>query len=409
MIARVVFTMVLMFLIDYYAFQALRTVAQQWSDMVRSAAYVLFWSVPSLFVAFLVVTSVVDTSGWDRSIMSYFRIFMFIAYFSKLFMSFPMIIDDVRRLVLWGYRAVTQEHVHRPDRSNFLAKTGLFLGLLPLATMTYGIVRNKYRYQVYTKKLKIKGLPANLQGLRIAQISDIHSGTFTAKEPVRHAIDIINEANADLVFFTGDLVNDRATEMTNFMDVFDKIRSKYGVFSILGNHDYGDYHRWDSPEDKAANLASLKDIHAKLGWKLLLNEHQMLDIADEKVAVIGVENYSALPQFQKYGDIDKAAAGTEEAALRLLLSHDPTHWDSKVRPNHPNIQVTFSGHTHGFQFGIEIPGFFRWSPSQYIFKQWAGLYQNGEQYLYVNRGLGMLGYPGRIGILPEITVIELTA
>ena len=244
-------------------------------------------------------------------------------------------------------------------------------------------------------------------GLKIVQISDIHTGSFTRKEPVKGAIDLINQQQADLVFFTGDLVNSVASEVDNFLDVFNQIKSQYGVFSILGNHDYGDYVRWESAEAKHQNFEKLKDTHQHLGWDLMMNEHRIVEVKGEKVAVIGVENYSAHPRFPKYGDLEKAHKGTEVAVLKLLLSHDPTHWDDEVTRKFEDIAVTFSGHTHGFQFGLEIPGWIQWSPVKYVYKQWAGLYQNGSQYLYVNRGLGFLGYPGRVGILPEITVIEL--
>ena len=409
MIFRLLFTLFFISLIDIYAFQVFRTLAQTWPTWLRNATYTLYWAVPIILVVFMVAVNVSDTSQWNKTFYAFFRAILFITYFAKFLMGATMLLDDGRRAALWGYRSLTsKEHVHRPDRSRFLAQFGLLLGAVPVGLMTYGILRNQFRYQLLKHSLKITDLPKNLQGLRIVQISDIHSGTFTQKEPLRKAIELINAAKPDLVFFTGDLVNNVATEMVPYMDVFDKIESKHGVFSIFGNHDYGDYQPFDSPAEKVANLETLKGVHKKLGWNLLLNEHRNIEINGEKVGIIGVENYSALPQFPKYGDLDKAIVGMDEAtSLRLLLSHDPTHWDSKVITEHQNIDVTFSGHTHGFQFGIEIPGFFRWSPSQYMYPRWAGLYQAGKQYLYVNRGLGMLGYPGRVGILPEVTIIDL--
>ncbi len=288
-----------------------------------------------------------------------------------------------------------------------MAQLGMLLGGLPFVTLIYGILRNRHRYKVFNELIPIEGLPNALEGLRIVQISDIHSGSFTQKEPLRKAIDLINAQKADLVFFTGDLVNSVAAEMEAFVDVFDKIRARFGVYSIVGNHDYGDYVRWENVLDKKQNFTLLKDIHQRLGWDLMLNEHRMLEVNGEQVAIIGVENYSAHPRFPKYGDLQKAYQGTEAATLKLLLSHDPTHWEDEVVTEFKDIALTFSGHTHGFQFGLEIPGWIKWSPAKYIFKQWAGLYREGTQFLYVNRGFGFLGYPGRVGILPEITLIEL--
>jgi predicted MPP superfamily phosphohydrolase len=278
---------------------------------------------------------------------------------------------------------------------------------VPFVSLTYGLLRNPYRYKVFRENLALKNLPEALSGLRIIQISDIHSGSFTFKEPVREAVSLINQLKPDLVFFTGDLVNNKADEMDDFMDVFDKIESRLGVFSIFGNHDYGDYVQWPSEQHKQANLDKLKAIHRALGWTLLTNENRILEVNGANLAIIGVENYSTHLRFPKYGDLNKAKEGTKGADIKLLLSHDPSHWNGQILPDHKDIAVTFSGHTHGMQFGIEIPGFLKWSPIQYVYKQWAGLYQSGDQYLYVNRGLGFLGYPGRVGILPEITCIDL--
>jgi len=288
-----------------------------------------------------------------------------------------------------------------------LSKFALMVGAIPFVSLLYGLIRNPYRYKLYKEKIAIRNLPKALNGLKIVQISDIHSGSFTFKEPVKKAIEIINEQKADLVFFTGDLVNSIAEEMERFVDVFDKIESKYGIFSVKGNHDYGDYHRWSNKEKKRLNTVQFEDIQKRLGWDLLLNEHRVLEINGEKLAIIGVENISSKVHFSKYGDLEKAYNGCEECPVKMLLSHDPSHWTAETIKNFKDIDLTLSGHTHGMQFGIEIPGWLKWSPIKYIYKQWAGLYKEGEQYLYVNRGLGFLGYPGRVGILPEITLLEL--
>jgi predicted MPP superfamily phosphohydrolase len=221
------------------------------------------------------------------------------------------------------------------------------------------------------------------------------------------SVEMINELKPDIVFFTGDLVNSKAEEMDDYIDIFDKIEAPHGVYSILGNHDYGDYHRWPNEEEKQANFENLKDQHKKLGWKLLLNEHVQVNIGDSTLGVIGVENYSASNRFHKYGDMAKSVDGMSPSDVKILLSHDPSHWTDQIITNYSDVDLTLSGHTHGFQFGVEIPGYIKWSPAQYMYKQWAGLYQKGRQYLYVNRGLGFLGYPGRVGILPEITFLTL--
>jgi len=330
-----------------------------------------------------------------------------IIYFSKLLIVAVLFIDDLRRLFMSAYDGIAGTQSYDKSRSLFLSQIAIFIGSLPLIILTYGIIRNRYRYKVYKETVPIEDLPKSLDGLKIVQISDIHSGSFTLKEPVKYAVDLINNQEADLVFFTGDLVNSVASEMADFVDVFDKIKSKYGVFSILGNHDYGDYARWESAEAKQNNFNDLIDIHKKMGWDIMLNENRKLKINGEIVSIIGVENYSASPRFQKYGNLQKAYEGTENSALKLLLSHDPTHWEDEVLKKFKDIAITFSGHTHGAQFGIEIPGWIKWSPIKYVYKQWAGLYKTGKQYLYVNRGLGFLGYPGRVGILPEITVLKL--
>ena len=401
--------LVLTFLIaiDIYAFQAFRTMAQNWSIFSKNLMTFLYWTLSLVIVAYFISMSTGVISGWPKYVRTFLWASLFIVVLSKLMVVGFLLIDDFRRIVSWVIQKVSPGDGFSNSRSKFLATMGVAVGSIPFLTLFYGMIRNPYRYKLYTQKVKVKNLPASLNGLKIVQISDIHSGSFTFKEPVKNAVDLINKQQADLVFFTGDLVNSRADEMDDFMDVFDKIKAKHGVYSILGNHDYGDYEPWPTAEAKQANMNRMYEIHKELGWDLLLNENRMIDISDTKVAVLGVENYSTHPRFPRYGDLQKAHQGTEEASLKLLLSHDPTHWKDQVISTFKDIAITFSGHTHGMQFGVEIPGFLKWSPVQYVYKQWAGLYNQDEQFLYVNRGLGFLGYPGRVGILPEVAVIEL--
>ncbi len=406
---RILLLLIFLLLIDLYAFQALRWLTQSWSPSVRWVGALVFWSAPVLVLAMTVAGAFVDLQAWNKPLAAYVRAVLFIVYLAKVLLLIPFIIDDLRRLAAWAFRRMADSAPSAPGRSRFLAQAGALLGGIPLVLLTYGLLGNAYRYRLRREAVRLPELPRSLDGLRIVQISDIHSGSFTFKEPVRSAIDLINQQQADLVFFTGDLVNDLADEMEPFMDVFDKIKARYGVFSVLGNHDYGVYVEWESPEAKQRNVEAVKDVHRRLGWNLLLNENRLVDVNGQKVAVIGVENYSVYDRFPTYGDLEKAHRGAENAPLKLLLSHDPSHWEAQVTKAFRDIALTFSGHTHGFQFGVEIPGWIKWSPAQLMYKQWAGLYQKGRQYLYVNRGLGFIGYPGRVGILPEITVVDIFA
>ncbi|RYG47444.1 MAG: metallophosphoesterase, partial [Chitinophagaceae bacterium] len=293
----------------------------------------------------------------------------------------------------------------RISRSIFLSWTGMLLGGGLFGTLLYGF-GNKYKYQLKRVSLAFNNLPASFKGLKIIHISDIHSGSFTDKKAVQKGIDKILNEKPDLILFTGDLVNNTADEMDDYKDIFSQLKAPMGVYSTLGNHDYGDYVQWKSPEEKSANLERLKKVHAELGWRLLMNEHVPLQKGDSTIALLGIENWSSKASFPKYGDMKKAYAGTDAYPFKILMSHDPSHWDAEVRKSYTDIDLALAGHTHGMQFGVDLPGF-KWSPVQYVYRQWAGLYEEGKQKLYVNRGFGFIGYPGRVGILPEITVIEL--
>lgn len=324
-----------------------------------------------------------------------------------------MLGDDVRRLLVWSYYKITNSPVVAAEtgggvtRSVFLSRLALLLGGGMLAGFVQGI-SNRYKYQVKKIKLTFNNLPASFSGLRVVQVSDIHSGSFDNPEAVAKGVEKILELRPDIIFFTGDLVNNRASEMEQYKEIFSRVKAPMGVYSILGNHDYGDYVPWLNPEAKAKNLDKLKETHREMGWRLLLNEHVILSRDNESIALLGIENWGAKANFPKYGKMEEAYKGLPEKGVpfKILLSHDPSHWDAQVKTSYPDIDLTLSGHTHGMQFGVEIP-WLKWSPVQYIYKQWAGLYQDAGQYLYVNRGFGFLGYPGRLGILPEITLLEL--
>lgn len=399
-----------MVLLDFYFFQALKNVSQSASAKTRSIIFISYWVISVGAIVFLLILPYLHIEN------KFLRntIFACIAglFFAKVIASAVFLIDDIRRGVQWvagkllfsntegeGYQAG-----EKISRSLFLSWTGMLMGGGLFGSLLYGF-SNKYNYQLRRLQLTFEKLPSSFRGLKIVHISDIHSGSFTDKHAVKRGVEKILNEKPDLILFTGDLVNDRSIEMDNYIDVFSEIKAPMGVYSILGNHDYGDYTQWNSREEKIANLERLKQVHASLGWKLMLDEHTQLERNGEKISLLGVQNISG-KNFRSYGDLSKAYAGVDESHFKILMSHDPSHWDAEVRKNYPGIDLMLSGHTHGFQFGVEIPGF-KWSPVQYVYKQWAGHYVEGHQQLYINRGFGFIGYPGRVGILPEITVIEL--
>jgi uncharacterized protein len=404
----------LMVLLDIYFFQALKVVSHSASGRTKTIIYASYWALSVAAIVVLLILPYIHFEKQARFARS--TIFAMIAglFFAKLIASLFFLIDDVRRGVQWvigklfSPKTTTKELPlgETISRSVFLSWAGMIVGGGLFGTLIYGF-RNKYRYQVKRLKLSYDNLPLAFKGLKIVHISDIHSGSFNNKEAVAKGVYKIMKEKPDLILFTGDLVNNTADEMNDYMDVFDKLNAPLGVFSTLGNHDYGDYVNWNSPEEKKANLERLKQVHATLGWRLLMNEHVVLEKGTDKIAVIGVENWSSKARFPKYGDMKMAHTGADEYPFKILLSHDPSHWKGQILDEYSDIDLMLSGHTHGMQFGVEIPGF-KWSPVQYVYKEWAGLYEKANQKLYVNRGFGFLGYPGRVGILPEITVLELS-
>jgi uncharacterized protein len=342
-----------------------------------------------------------------RSIGNFFFGFLMINLFVKFALALVFLVDDLRRFGVFMKRKLrtsdTQLKSDPISRSDFLVRAGIFAAAIPAVSYPLGMMIGPYNYKVRREKINLTNLPAAFKGLKIVQISDIHAGSFYNKPEVNRGIDMLLAEKPDVIFFTGDLVNDSADEMNDYMDIFSKLKAPLGVYSVLGNHDYGDYRSWNSEQEKEENLRKLKQVHADLGWRLLLDEHIYLEKENQQIAVIGVQNWGA--GFHQIGDLKKAYGGAD-APVKILLSHDPTHWDEEVRKYFKDINLTFSGHTHGAQMGIETHGF-KWSPISLRYDKWAGLYQEENQFLYVNRGYGFLGYPGRIGIWPEITVIEL--
>ncbi|MCB0805457.1 MAG: metallophosphoesterase [Bacteroidales bacterium] len=406
---------VILYILDVYLYWVYKN--NIWSRTRRRGLVISFvyWLPMLMLISMILVSTYYPYEDWGRKFKNYFVGFILIGYLSKLVPLALMLISDLLMLI----RRMTGKNRKKKDskvkgitRSEFLKKVGLVTGGLVFGTFTLGMFKWIYDFRVRKKIVVLPELPENFQGFRIVQLSDIHLGSWLSMNEMKEAVQIVNDLNPDVVFFTGDLVNYSTDEAYPFMEVLDKIEARYGVYSTLGNHDYGDYKRWKSAEAKEKNMEEMYAVHRKLGWHLLNNQNKVLKIGNDKLAIIGVENWGSMRRFQKYGDLSVAIKGAEDIPVKLLLSHDPSHWQKKVLDFVPAIDLTFAGHTHGAQFGIEVPGM-RWSPSQYIYKYWAGLYQEKNrktqktQYLYVNRGLGAIGYPGRVGILPEITLVEL--
>lgn len=402
--------------VEYYSFVAVRTV-------LRNINGSLYWWLLTFYIVLSLVTfwslyafPHFGKSGWPSVSLKYFVNVFIGVFIGKVLIAAIMLLADILllipNLVSFFYSFKNHPVGNPPESSRFISRftfisqTALVIGGALTAGLAYGM-RNRYRYKLSRVKLSLKDLPDEFKGLKIIQISDIHSGSFDDQTAVAEGVEAIMSEKPDLILFTGDLVNDRAGEIVPYKEVFNKLNAPMGVFSVLGNHDYGDYVQWKSDEEKKQNLEQLKQHHADMGWRLLVNEHVILERNSQQIALIGIENWGARG-FTKYGDMKKAVAGLEntEVPVKILLSHDPSHWEAEVRKDYRDISLTLSGHTHGMQFGIDIPGF-KWSPVQFVYKHWAGLYQEENQFLYVNRGYGFIGYQGRLGILPEITMIEL--
>ena len=400
-------------LMDTYIFQAVKAVSQSASPKTKAIIYGIYWAISALTIISFLIFFFTDHSFMGKKFRTYLFATAIGLFLSKLIVIAFLFIDDIRRVIQWISGKLFFKNTDVDDmsgdginRSTFLSWLGLAAGGTLFGSLLYGF-SNKYKYNVKRIQLAYDNLPAAFKGIKIVHISDIHSGSFTDKAAVAHGVEKILHEKADLILFTGDMVNDRASEMDEYMDVFNKLNAPLGVYSVFGNHDYGDYVRWPfNGVTKDDNLGNLKKVHTNLGWKLLMNEHVVLEKGGEQIALLGIENWSNKARFPKHGRMDLAHAGAEKYPFKILMSHDPSHWDAQVKPQYPDVDLTLSGHTHGMQFGIEIPGF-KWSPVQYMYKQWHGLYEDGKQKLYVNPGYGFLGYPGRVGVLAEITVIEL--
>jgi len=397
MLPRLMLALILLS-VDAYAFQGIRTALG--ASPAFPVVQALYWGFTVLVLSGIAFSLAIDRHRWPKALMLYFPPVFLSAFIAKFILMVFLLVDDVIRL------ALTISGQTAPERIAGLSWAGLIIGGIPFLLLLYGMIRNAYRYEYRNIPLAFPDLHPDLRGLRIVQLSDIHAGSLHRPDLVTEAVERINALSPDLIFFTGDLVNMVASEAEPYLPVFRQLRARLGVFSITGNHDYGDYVSWEHPQQKVDNFEALKTMHKRLGWRLLMNEHELLRIGKATLAVIGIENWSAFGRFPKYGDLASAHRGTAQADVRLLLSHDPSHWKAQVLPEYPDIHAMFAGHTHGFQFGLEI-GNWRWSPGQYFYREWAGLYEQAKRFLYVNRGFGYTFYPGRVGMRPEITLFEL--
>lgn len=400
---RWILFIVVYILVDIYAFQAVRTLTRSpwvhWLYFLISAAVLagLFYEL-----------SFAGTGKMMQPPKMYFFGIFLAVFVPKLIVILFMFGEDIGRFFIGIFMKVagSDETPFMGSRRRFVSTIALGIAALPFASLIYGMIQGKYNYKVLKYALEFEDLPDAFDGYTITQLSDIHSGSFDNREKVAYAVNLANEQESDIVVFTGDLVNNKADEMLDWKGLFSTLKAKDGVFSILGNHDYGDYVTWNNTSEKAQNLQQLKDIQKEMGWNLLLNNNHVIERDGQKIAVLGVENWG-LNGFKQVGDLDEACQGISDEDFKIVLSHDPSHWQAEIKKDPRNFQLTLSGHTHGMQFGIEIPGVIKWSPIKYRYENWAGIYEEFGRYINVNRGFGFLGYPGRVGIWPEITVIQL--
>lgn len=413
---RLMFVRILVFfffilLIELYFLQAVKTFTQDFSQQKRNFFLYTAYITAGLSILMGLVSLVYPPPNWNdffRFLSSAILILVVCKVFGILFLA----MDDIVRFFKWVYSFFkpktpeTIDAVHKISRLKFFSQLAITFTLIPAVGFLYGMVRGAYKYRVHNVKIPSPNIPKEFDGFKIVQLSDIHTGSFINDSGLKAAFEIVMAQKADMILFTGDLVNNETSEVEGFEDLFKSLKAPHGVFSVLGNHDYGDYVQWAGPQEKRANLESLKAKQKDFGWRLLMNEHVPIEKDGAQIGLIGIENWGGNMRFPRYGKMKEAYEGADKYPFKILMSHDPSHWDMQVVLEYPEIDLTLSGHTHGMQLGIEIPGF-KWSPIKYLYKNWAGLYKQDKQMLYVNRGLGFLGYPGRLGIWPEITVIEL--
>lgn len=398
---RFIVISVIIVITEIYAYQALKSLTKnKWIKRTWLAVSVLVYA----YLAYVVFAT---NRRMGQTVQFQYAVgFMLTILIPKAILIFSMFAEDIWR---FGFKLLSwmkaEETKPLPGRRAFISKIAFGVASIPFASFLYGMVQGRYNFKVFKYQLSFPDLPEAFDGIRITQISDIHSGSFTNAEKIQYGIDLINAQKSDIILFTGDIVNNMASEMDDWIEMFSQLKAPLGKFSVLGNHDYGDYVDWETQEDKEENFRKIQELHPKIGFDLLMNESRFIEKDGQRLAIVGVENWGK--GFNQAGDLKKASEGVSQNDFKILMSHDPSHWEYQVKHDDFNYHLTLSGHTHGLQMGIEIPGYIKWSPSKYVYKQWAGLYKEFGRYINVNRGFGYHAFPGRVGIWPEVTVIEL--
>ena len=406
------FLLIIIALVDLYTFRGIRKLTANFNPGIKTISLSLFWTITVIALLGLMIIYLLS----DK--ISYNELFRLVTIFFGFFLLFylPKIVfvlfQFLNDIVQWiggffqsGKEDISAEGMQGVNRRDFLLQIGIIAATIPFASIFHGIIHGRYNYKIQKVKLNFPNLPDEFEGTSIVQISDLHLGSFHGKTgKLKKAINIINSLDPDYILFTGDMVNNIAEEMNPFISLLSGLKAKKAKFSILGNHDYGEYYNWGSEDEWQENMQRLFDLEEKTGFRLLKNENVILESGDARIGLAGVENWGIEP-FPQYGDVKKALSGLEEVPFKILMSHDPSHWDAIILPE-TDVDLTLSGHTHGMQFAIRIPGW-TWSPVKMKYPRWSGIYQEGKQLLYVNIGLGFIAFPGRVGTPPEITFFEL--
>ncbi len=414
MIISLIILVLLILALDFYGFYGLRKLTRHRPFVnFRKQIFRAYWIMDISFLVFSFIwTLIIRNSSWSDYVQyrNYFYITgaFILIFLPKIVYLIFNLLHDIVLLIRWVLLKLFRKSFssYALPRPPVLLSIGFVLSIFMFVWVLYGVVYGRFNFKVKEVEVEVSDLPASFDGFRIIHISDTHLGSFARTRPVRRGVEKIRNTPHDMLVFTGDMVNNEAVEAEKFVDYFARIESPYGKFSILGNHDMGDYRRWYTIEEKAANLQQLQDFQAKMGFDLLRNDHRFITRGNDSIMIAGVDNWG-LPPFAQLGDLDEALGEHAAFPFKILLSHDPSHWTEQVIPD-TDIKLTLSGHTHGMQAGLRT-SWFQFSPVSLKYENWNGLYSENDQQLYVNRGFGFIGFPGRMGMRPEITLLILRA